>query len=70
MAHEPAEKLSPHEKSIMNCKGTSRILHVRNVDSKNYVFSVTLPFQGFALSSIPAAIVVLSEMSLTRGLRG
>jgi len=38
MAHGPAEKLSPHGKTISNRKGTSRLQHVRNVDSRSCAF--------------------------------
>jgi len=38
MAHGPAEKLSPHAKTITNRKGPSRLQHVRNADSRRCAF--------------------------------
>ena len=38
MAYGPAEKSSPHGKTMMNRKGTSRLQHVRNVVSRTCAF--------------------------------
>jgi len=38
MAQGPANKLSPHGNTTTNCKGTSRLQHPRNVDSKSCAF--------------------------------
>jgi len=38
MAHGPAQKLSPHGKTITNLKGTSRRQRARNVDLKSCAF--------------------------------
>jgi len=37
MAHGPAESLRLHGKTITNCKGVSRLQHVRNVVSRTCV---------------------------------